>query len=1003
MLDEVYGVKLGDLIPGIEKKIGSKLLGVRGSVDLVFSGVIIELKLDLEKEWVSANAELIKYFQCAMEEKPNDKYVAIATDLVRYRAFIPKFENNLVTDIIEIGSINSTTSTPVELIYWFDSFLFSQGNQPPTADDLKIKFGAGSPTYALTTQAFQRMWKVIVNDPESALKMNLWKRNMQIVYGREPEEEVFVDHTYIVTLVKLIVYLRLSNVKVTSENEIEKALNGNYFSQYGIRNLIEEDFFTWILDPKIIKETRTLAKKISQGLLKYDLSKVDEDLFKEIYQQIVRQGERHRVGEYYTPEWLCQLTTDYAIKSWSRNHSGVPNILDPACGSGTFITSSIHYITRILKENSGNERELLETILNKVMGLDVNPLAVTIARANYIIALGTLVQYSKNITIPIYNADSIKIPVATRTMFGSIPVYDLEINGNHIQLPEKVSNDRSKLDIVVSGLREALISYGLRYNKSESTKVFTRAISSFFNKEEISVLNLTLHTLMKLEDSHQDSIWVFIINNLYAPLFMKERQFDMLLSNPPWIVMRSIDNKSYQEFLKKQVFDYNLLKSKQIKLFTQMEMATLFFCRTIDLYLKDDGKVSFLMPISVIGSAEQHIDFQKFKKPSIKLEEILNFENVSEIFSLPVCVLIGTKGGRTSWPITMEVYEGKINAHNRNAKLTQVQLTSSSVKYSPPKIPKKAQYSDYYNEVKVGASIFPRNFWFIEFVLHPTLRLIDSTKPMLKTSEKAAEVSKKEWKDINIQGNVESDYIYSTLLGKDTIPFGHLKMRPIVLPIKYQAHGIRILSQSQVVANGTPDFARWFESAQTIWAERRTEKSEGSFPNVEDRLNYQNTLSEQDPSKRFIVLYNARGADSLTCVVDRDNIADFQIDHSNIKSKGFVADYTTYIYDTKDENEAHYLCAFLNSKIIHKRVKSFQPRGKYGKRDIGRRVFQLSIPRFSKSEANHIKLADLSKQCHSKIQMHNFSKKGFRGMRNEASVLLQKELEVIDSIVSLII
>ena len=133
MLDEIFGVNVEDIIPGIEKKLGSKILGVRGSVDLLFSGIIIELKVDLEKEWNIARNELIKYFQCMKEERPDVKYVAIATDLIIYRAFLPKIENGVVGDLIEIGSINATTSTPTELVIWLDSFIFSSQNQQPTA------------------------------------------------------------------------------------------------------------------------------------------------------------------------------------------------------------------------------------------------------------------------------------------------------------------------------------------------------------------------------------------------------------------------------------------------------------------------------------------------------------------------------------------------------------------------------------------------------------------------------------------------------------------------------------------------------------------------------------------------------------------------------------------------------------------------------------------------------------------------------------------------------
>lgn len=172
---------------------------------------------------------------------------------------------------------------------------------------------------------------------------------------------------------------------------------------------------------------------------------------------------------------------------------------------------------------------------------------------------------------------------------------------------------------------------------------------------------------------------------------------------------------------------------------------------------------------------------------------------------------------------------------------------------------------------------------------------------------------------------------------------------------------------------------------------------------MEDRLDYHNLLSGQNPSKKFVVLYNARGADSLTCVVDRHKISSFLIDHSSIKPAGFIADYTTFTYETGDEDEAHYLCAFLNSKVVHKAVKKFQPQGKYGKRDIGRRVFKLSVPEFQQGNAKHSKLVELSKQCHKIIQSHTFTKKGFRGMRGEATNLLHKEIDEIDSIVTQIL
>lgn len=63
MLSKVFEVKLEDLIPGIEKKLGSKVHNVRGSADLMFSNVVFEIKVNLKEEENDAKEKLKKYFR----------------------------------------------------------------------------------------------------------------------------------------------------------------------------------------------------------------------------------------------------------------------------------------------------------------------------------------------------------------------------------------------------------------------------------------------------------------------------------------------------------------------------------------------------------------------------------------------------------------------------------------------------------------------------------------------------------------------------------------------------------------------------------------------------------------------------------------------------------------------------------------------------------------------------------------------------------------------------
>lgn len=49
LLKELFGVGLEEFITGVEAKLGSKLWGLRGSADLIFSNVVFEVKVDLER------------------------------------------------------------------------------------------------------------------------------------------------------------------------------------------------------------------------------------------------------------------------------------------------------------------------------------------------------------------------------------------------------------------------------------------------------------------------------------------------------------------------------------------------------------------------------------------------------------------------------------------------------------------------------------------------------------------------------------------------------------------------------------------------------------------------------------------------------------------------------------------------------------------------------------------------------------------------------------------
>ncbi|MCC6002837.1 MAG: hypothetical protein LM590_00645 [Thermofilum sp.] len=102
---------------------------------------------------------------------------------------------------------------------------------------------------------------------------------------------------------------------------------------------------------------------------------------------------RHKLGEYYTPDWLANLDEVGLSLDKLRELGGEDplkllklRVLDPACGSGTFLILYISRLRRYAEEHYLTD-QVLNYLLENVVGFDLNPLAVLTARTNHLRAL----------------------------------------------------------------------------------------------------------------------------------------------------------------------------------------------------------------------------------------------------------------------------------------------------------------------------------------------------------------------------------------------------------------------------------------------------------------------------------------------------------------------------------------------------------------------------------------------------------------------------------------
>lgn len=133
------------------------------------------------------------------------------------------------------------------------------------------------------------------------------------------------------------------------------------------------------------------------------------DLLKPLYHKLLPRELRHALGEYYTPDWLATHLLDVA----SCHGTDQQRILDPACGSGTFLIHGIARVRAAAVRDGCSPREIWERVVQKVVGVDLHPLAIAAARVNYLFATRDLLPAVKEpLRLPLFHGDSILLKAA---------------------------------------------------------------------------------------------------------------------------------------------------------------------------------------------------------------------------------------------------------------------------------------------------------------------------------------------------------------------------------------------------------------------------------------------------------------------------------------------------------------------------------------------------------------------------------------------------------------
>ncbi|MBS1767903.1 MAG: SAM-dependent DNA methyltransferase, partial [Acidobacteria bacterium] len=646
--------------------------------------------------------------------------------------------------------------------------------------------------------------------------------------------------------------------------------------------------------------------------------------------------------------------------------------------SGSFLRAAITHYLANNPGGTGNDR--LQEILRNVVGIDIHPVAVTIAKATYVLALGKHINAArKPIHIPIYLADSLFLPrdieanlleqisgieiafgpkkEQRRIVMPEILVHHPDLFDDAIAACAQVAEDHAKSSAeTLQSLRNHLASVAPNLENLQGGDQIINALWDFTEK------------LADLIRSRKDSIWSFIIRNSYRPAMLREG-FDFIIGNPPWLSYRFVADPDYQDEIKRRAVTLYKIAPKKGKLFTQMELATVFLAHSMATFATPKGRLAFVMPRSVLN-ADQHqnlIERKYSPDAKFRLTGYWDLRRVQPLFEVPSCVLFAdfsANPGDPSDKVKVLEWEGKLPV--RDLSWARAEKSLSSTKKTGTVIylggrsalstekgdEAKSAPSPYQTKFKQGATIVPRNFYFVRMDDLPN-PVDPSAQYWAFTDPEQAKQAKKPYTDVNLSGLVEGRFIYSTALSRHLLPFTLMKPTLVLLPLEAKHGALTIQTSEQLSKGGFREFGKWMRKAEGIWRDKRGSKADKQ--SLHERLDYQRELTRQSFLDKHLVLYNHSGTNVSATYFDREP-----------QSPPFIVDVKLYwaAFDTKEE--AIYLATILNSEAVNAAIKPFQSMGLLGERDVHKKVLDLPIPIFDPENLLHQKLLLIGSEAHQK-------------------------------------
>lgn len=931
--------------PKLEEQLAD---GTRRRIDIAICHAVIEVKKDLRNANQRADAEQqLQGYVSTRRHQYGRRFVGIASDGVIWVLYDLRDDDTLA----QVSEMTNT-GDPDRVVVWLEAILASQDQVTPTPSEIAQRLGSSSPGHLLDFRELTALYDANSAVPEIKLKRELWAKLLKTAFGSAftDDSSAFINHTLLVLTAELIAHAVLDiDISATGQTTPRDLVSGKVFDDYGIHGVVEQDFFDWVVDvPGGTEFVATLAARVAR----FNWNAVEHDVLKHLYESVISQESRRKLGEYYTPDWLADRVVAASYQDPLNER-----VLDPSCGSGTFLFHCIRAYLAAADTAGTPNKDAVTGLTRNVIGMDIHPVAVTLARVTYLLAIGTQrlnVDRPDDLTVPVYLGDSLQWEqnpnLFTRDDAFTVDTSSDELVGggggrlfdNELIFPLAVLQDAGKFDRLVSRMADLALDKSNTHDKTLMAPVLRH--NGITDQAVRDVLTETFRHMRDLARTNRNHIWGYYVRNLIRPVWLAlpSNKVDVLVGNPPWL--------RYSKMTAAMKNRYKLL-AKPRNLLTGglgasgRDLSTLFVVRAVEMYLNDGGSFAFVMPHGTLTRLP-HTGFRTGRWASSNTGALTAaFKTAWDLTHAPTgfpmvsCVINGVATSpAAAIPKTVTAWASTSNKSDTTWQQAAPTMTFTDVGLDQLAADDNRPVSPYKSKFRQGAVLIPLVLGQAEDApaVSGSLGLGAGRR---RVQSRRSTQEKDPWKKVpSITATVEAQHVHRMHNGSTVVPYRHLDPLLSVLPI----HGDRLMTPSEIAEYS--GLSGWWTEAEERWKANKSASDPGDFL---DRIDFHGQLSAQLPLDGLKVVYTKAGNKIAAAMVSGD----------------VVIDHKLYWAPVSNIGEGRYLVGILNSETLLARVAPLQAVGLFGPRDFDKNVFYVPFPSYNGADPAHQHIAALVEQA----------------------------------------